>query len=289
MSRIVLDARAKLNLSLDVLRRREDNYHDMLMVMQDVELYDTINVEETASGQICLTTNLKFLPTDERNLANRAAEAFYKAANIPITGVDIKIHKRIPVAAGLAGGSTDAAGVLKALNLLHKTNFSVEELCAIGKTLGADVPYCIFGGTALAEGIGERLTSLPSLPDCIFVIARPNVAVSTKQVFSRLNLKKVKYRPDTKGILEALNKNDLGGIARRMINVLEPVTSASYRIIGELESVMLDCGALGAAMSGSGPSVFSIFDSPSKAEECRNKLEELVSDVFVVPHKKKQP
>lgn len=288
MNRIVLDAKAKLNLSLDVLRRREDNYHDMLMVMQDVELYDTISVEETASGQICLTTNLRFLPTDERNLANRAAEAFYRAANLPITGVDIKIYKRIPVAAGLAGGSTDAAGVLKALNLLHKTGFSVDELCALGKTLGADVPYCIFGGTALAEGIGERLTPLPSLPDCIFVIARPNVAVSTKQVFSALNLKKVRYRPDTKGILDALNRNDLGGVARRMINVLEPVTSSRHRVIGELENIMLDCGALGAAMSGSGPSVFSVFDSRSKAELCKDRLKTHVSDVFLVQHRKNQ-
>jgi len=287
MSLIVLDAKAKVNLSLDVLRRREDNYHDMLMVMQDIDLYDTISVEKTTTGQIVLTTNLRFLPTDERNLANRAAEAFYKAANMPIEGVDIKIHKRIPVAAGLAGGSTDAAGVLMALNQLHETNFSSEQLRAIGRTLGADVPYCIFGGTALAEGIGEILTPLPSLPDCIFVIARPNIAVSTKQVFGKLNLKKVKYRPDTKGMLEALEKGDLGGIARRMINVLEPVTAGSHRIIGELENIMLDCGALGAAMSGSGPSVFSIFDSMEKARDCEEKLKAVVSDVFVVEHKKK--
>ncbi|MBR2742388.1 MAG: 4-(cytidine 5'-diphospho)-2-C-methyl-D-erythritol kinase [Clostridia bacterium] len=286
---MVIDARAKLNLSLDVLRRREDNYHDMLMVMQDVDLYDTITVEKNDSGKIRLTTNIDFLPTDERNLAVRAADAFYKAAGIPVSGVDISIHKRIPVAAGLAGGSTDAAGVLKALNTLYGTNIPQDELCMIGKTLGADVPYCIVGGTALAEGIGEILTPLPELPDCIFVIAHPSVAVSTKYVFGKLDLGRVKYRPDTKGIKDALGKGDLGGVARRMLNVLEPITSSNHKIIGRIEDVMLDCGALGAAMSGSGPSVFAVFDNEAKAKDCEGKLKEMIKDVFVVPHKKKRP
>ena len=287
MERIVIDARAKLNLSLDVLRRREDNYHEMLMVMQDVDLYDTISIEKTDTGRIRLMTNVDFLPTDERNLASRAADAFYKAAGIPVEGVNIKIHKRIPVAAGLAGGSTDAAGVLKALNTLHDTGMTTEELCRLGKTLGADVPYCIFGGTALAEGIGEILTPLPTLPDCTFVLAHPSVAVSTKYVFQRLDLSRVKYRPDTKGMKQALEKGDLGGVARRMLNVLEPITSANHKIIGELENIMLDFGALGAAMSGSGPSVFAIFSDEKKAEECAAELKKRVNDVFIVPHKKK--
>ncbi|MBQ4248757.1 MAG: 4-(cytidine 5'-diphospho)-2-C-methyl-D-erythritol kinase [Clostridia bacterium] len=287
MERIVLDARAKLNLSLDVLRRREDNYHEMLMVMQDVDIYDTISIEKTDTGRIRLMTNVDFLPTDERNLASRAADAFYKAAGIPVEGINIKIHKRIPVAAGLAGGSTDAAGVLKALNTLHGTGMTTEELCRLGKTLGADVPYCIFGGTALAEGIGEILTPLPTLPDCTFVLAHPSVAVSTKYVFQRLDLSRVKYRPDTKGMKQALEKGDLGGVARRMLNVLEPITSANHKIIGELENIMLDFGALGAAMSGSGPSVFAIFSDEKKAEECAAELKKRVNDVFIVPHKKK--
>ncbi|MBQ3379135.1 MAG: 4-(cytidine 5'-diphospho)-2-C-methyl-D-erythritol kinase [Clostridia bacterium] len=289
MERIVIDAKAKLNLSLDVLRRREDNYHDMLMVMQDVDLYDTISVEKTDTGKIKLSTSIEFLPTDERNLAVRAAVAFYKFSGIEPQGVDIKIHKRIPVAAGLAGGSTDAAGVLKALNALYETNISKEELCRIGKTLGADVPYCIVGGTALAEGIGEILTPLPELPDCTFIIAHPDVAVSTKFVFGKLDLSRVKYRPDTAGMKEALKKGDLGGVARRMLNVFEPITSSNHKIIRELESIMLDCGAMGAAMSGSGPSVFSIFDNEKKAEECAAELKKLVNDVFIVPHKKKRP
>lgn len=285
MDRIVLDAKAKVNLSLDVLRRREDNYHDMLMVMQDIDLFDTISVEKTESGEIEITTNMEFLPTDERNLARRAAMAFYEEAALPVEGVLINIHKRIPVAAGLAGGSTDAAGVLKALNELHGNVFSSEKLRAIGKTLGADVPYCLFGNTALAEGIGEILTPLPSLPDCIFLIAHPSVPVSTKAVFTKLNLKNVKYRPDTKGILEALKKGDLGGVAHRMINVLEPVTAGNYSVIGEIEGKMLDFGALGAMMSGSGPTVFGIFNDEKKAKKCAEELKHTIEDVFIVPHK----
>ncbi len=285
MSRCEITAKAKINLSLDVLRKRDDGYHDMRMVMQDVDLCDTITVEETSSGQICLTTNVRFLPTDERNLAYRAAQAFYRETGMPLSGIDIKVEKRIPVAAGLAGGSTNAAGVLKALNELYGTGLSCERLRAIGKALGADVPYCIFGGTALAESIGDVLTKLSPLPDCRFVIACPSIPISTKRIFEKLDFKKIKYRPDTKGMIDSLEKGDLGGVSRRMLNVMELVTAAEHKIIGEIKKVMIEYGALGATMSGTGPSVFGVFEPGNDISRLQNKLLGIVPTVFVADHR----
>ena len=276
-----LFANAKINLTLDILRKREDGYHDLQMVMQSVTLADELTVTPAKGAQGEAVSDLHFLPTGGKNLAQMAAAAFRQAAG---TGgeVDVSIRKHIPVCAGLAGGSADAAAVLVAMNELSGAGLSPEELARIGERVGSDVPFCVAGGTALAEGRGERLTPLPPLPPCHIVICKPPFSISTPQLFSRVNVRRIVRRPDTAGMTAALEAGDLAGVARRMYNVFEDVLEP--RRLGEIASIkaaLIDCGALGASMSGSGPSVFGVFHSERQAQEAKARLEESWRDVFL--------
>lgn len=273
-------AYAKLNLTLDILRKREDGYHDLQMVMQSIGLSDDLLIEP-AEGVGAMSTNLSYLPADGRNLAQLAAAAFREATGLG-GEVNIAIEKNIPVCAGMGGGSADAAAVLRAMNELTGAGLSLTELAKIGEQVGSDVPYCVLGGTALAEGRGEILTPLTRLPHCWVAVCKPSFPVSTPQLFSRVDVKKIVRRPDTAGLIAALEAGDLIGAARRMYNVFEDVMEPRRR--GEIDSIkaaMIDCGALGASMSGSGPTVFGLFDSLSEAEGAKARLSQLYHDVFL--------
>ena len=276
-----LSANAKINLTLDILRRREDGYHDLQMVMQSVTLADGLTVTPAKGAQGEAASNLRFLPTGGKNLAQMAAAAFRQA-----TGrggeVDVSIQKHIPVCAGLAGGSADAAAVLRAMNELTGAGLTPEQLAKIGEQVGSDVPYCVLGGTALAEGRGERLTPLPPLPRCHVVVCKPSFSISTPQLFARVNVRKIVRRPDTAGVLAALEAGDLPGVARRMYNVFEDVLEPRrYAGIAAIKTALIDCGALGASMSGSGPAVFGLFDRPDAAQDAYHCLRESWQDVFL--------
>jgi len=275
-----VSACAKLNLTLDILRKREDGYHDLQMVMQSVDLADTLTVTP-ANGQGRMATNLSYLPADGRNLAQMAAAAFREATGTDLQ-VDIAIEKRIPVCAGMAGGSSDGAAVLRAMNELTGANLPLEQLAQIGQKVGSDVPYCVLGGTALAEGRGEILTPLPSLPRCHVVACKPAFSVSTPRLFSRVDVRKIVRRPDTSGLLAALKAGDLAGVARRMYNVFEDVLEPRRRAeIESIKTALIDCGALGSTMSGSGPTVFGLFDDAAAAENAKTRLCQLYHDVFL--------
>ena len=276
-----LSANAKINLTLDILRKREDGYHDLQMVMQSVTLADTLTVVPAQGAEGQALTNLHFLPTGGKNLAQMAAAAFRQATGLG-GEVDVSIQKRIPVCAGLAGGSADAAAVLRAMNELSGTGLSRTGLAEIGEKVGSDVPFCVLGGTALAEGRGERLTSLPPLPLCHIVICKPRFSISTPQLFGRVNVRKIVRRPDTAGVIAALEAGDLAGVARRMYNVFEDVLEHRRASeIREIKAVLIDCGALGASMSGSGPSVFGLFDREADAQTAYARLRENYRDVFL--------
>ncbi len=276
-----LDARAKINLTLDILRRREDGYHDMQMVMQSVTLADRLTVTPARGAEGQAASDLRFLPTGNKNLAQVAAAAFREAVGLG-GEVDVDIQKRVPVCAGLAGGSADAAAVLRAMNRLSGAGLSPARLAEIGARAGSDVPFCVLGGTALAEGRGERLTPLPPLPPCRIVICKPPFSVSTPQLFGRVNVRKIVRRPDTAGVVAALEAGDLAGVARRMYNVFEDVMEPRrYAEISSIKAELIDCGALGASMSGSGPSVFGLFDSEAAAREALARLRDSYRDVFL--------
>ena len=266
-----LKAYAKINLGLDVIRKREDGYHEVRMIMQTVNLYDRIEMDRTEDGVIRTETNLPFVPDGEGNLAWRAAKLLLDEKGIK-DGVTIKIRKYIPVAAGMAGGSTDAAAVLVGVNRMFDLGFTKKELMERGVKLGADIPYCLMGGTALSEGIGEILTKLPDVPKAKLVIAKPDLDVSTKFVYGNLHLDEVTEHPDIDGMVEAIRNHDLYGITDRMGNVLESVTCPAYPVIDEIKAQMMKNGAVNAMMSGSGPTVFGIFDDPDKAEFARDQL-----------------
>ena len=257
MDELAVKALAKINLGLDVLRRREDGYHEVKMVMQTIHLYDQLHLKKIESG-IHLETNLGFLPVDESNLAYRAARLMKEKYQIE-EGIDIRLNKRIPVAAGMAGGSTDAAGVLYGINELFNLGIKRKELMELGVQIGADVPYCIMRGTALAEGIGEKLTSLPPMVKCPVVIAKPQVSVSTKYVYENLKLDADTVHPDIDGLIGAIRAKNLEQIAGHMGNVLETVTIPNYPVIAEIKDHMMEHGAVHAMMSGSGPTVFGLF------------------------------
>lgn len=287
MKFIKVRAHGKINLALDVLRKREDGYHEVRMIMQSVGLYDNIeivNLGQSATGkpEIEVETNLKYLPNNENNLAYKAAlllmEEFYISAHI-----SIKIKKMIPVAAGMAGGSADAAAVLKGINRLFGLRLSNEELKKRGVTLGADIPYCIDGGTALSEGIGEILTPLPPMPECIILLVKPSINVSTKLVYGKLDAANNEYHPDIDGMIDAIKNGDLKGMTEKMRNVLATVTEAEYPVISQIKELMIQKGALGAMMSGSGPTVFGIFDNREAAKEACNffKASELGRQVYL--------
>ena len=257
MDELAVKALAKINLGLDVLRRREDGYHEVKMVMQTIHLYDQLHLKKIESG-IHLETNLGFLPVDESNLAYRAARLMKEKYQIE-EGIDIRLNKRIPVAAGMAGGSTDAAGVLYGINELFNLGIKRKELMELGVQIGADVPYCIMRGTASAEGIGEKLTSLPPMVKCPVVIAKPQVSVSTKYVYENLKLDADTVHPDIDGLIGAIRAKNLEQIAGHMGNVLETVTIPNYPVIAEIKEHMMEHGAAHAMMSGSGPTVFGLF------------------------------
>lgn len=272
MNEITRKAYAKINLTLDVTGKLPNGYHEVRMVMQTVTLHDDVTVRLDGSGKTSLTCSLSYLPTDGSNLACRAAEAFYAAAGRANPGTAIHIEKRIPVAAGLAGGSTDAAAVLRALDELHDTALGDERLCEIGLKLGADVPYCLLGGTMLAEGIGEKLSRLPDCPHAWAVLVKPPFSVSTPAVYAAMDAHQPTVRPDTEGMLRALHAGDIAGVCHRLYNVMEPVTGEKHGEIAEIRSRLLDCGAKGAVMSGSGPTTYGLFLEREKAETAWNDL-----------------
>ena len=255
-------AGAKLNLSLDVLRPDGKGYHDLCMIMQTVAFGDDLEIELTADGSFQIDPGRSYLPADGRNLAMKAAMAFLEGTG---TGARISVTKRIPVCAGMGGGSADAAAVLRALNRLTGETRSTAELCELGLTLGSDIPYCVRGGTALAEGRGEILTDLPPLPDCHIVICKPAFSLSTPVLFGRIDQRKNRLRPDTPGLRQALSEGDLGGIARRMYNVFEDVLTPRENTIGVIKGDLLAMDALGAVMTGTGSAVFGLFDDPKAA------------------------
>ena len=278
-------ARAKINLTLDVTGRRADGYHTVRMVMQSVALHDEVRVVVTQGEKkprgIILTCNLPYLPVDERNLAFRAAELFYKETGVLMGTCEIHIEKRIPIAAGLAGGSSDAAAVLRALAALHATGLTDDELCSIGLKLGADVPYCLRGGTMLAEGIGEELTALAPMPHCWVVLCKPPFAVSTKDVYREMDAVDIKKRPDTAGMVKALEKGDYNGVCKRLSNVMELVTATKRRQIGEIKAFLAENGADGTLMSGSGPTVFGLFSDEGRARTAAKMLSSRFADTFL--------
>lgn len=265
MKEVKLRALAKINLGLDVVRKREDGYHEVRMLMQTIKMYDKINIRLTDKPGIMIKTNLYYLPVNEDNLAYKAAKLLMDEFQIK-EGISIQLKKYIPVAAGMAGGSSNAAAVLVGINRLFKLGLSKRGLMERSVSLGADVPYCIMRGTALAEGIGETLTPLTPMPNCHVLIAKPGIHVSTKFVYGNLKANELKKHPDINGQLAALKKKDLKGIAAKMGNVLETVTIPSYPVIGEIKKEMKKNGALNAMMSGSGPTVFGLFDEKEKAQ-----------------------
>ena len=270
--KLTLKAPAKINLGLDVLGRRDNGYHDVRMVMQSIGLYDDVTIEKVEEPGICLEINLDFLPTDERNIAYKAAKLLMDEFAIS-TGVKIKLEKHIPVAAGMAGGSTNAAAVLEGMNRLFSLGLTQKELMERGVKLGADVPYCIMKGTALAEGIGEILSPLPPLPECYILIAKPGISVSTKEVYEELDSKEIPEHPEIDGILEGLEEANLEKIVSAMGNVLERVTVQKYPVIDEIKQVMKKAGAMNAMMSGSGPTVFGIFKDRETAELTQQEIQ----------------
>ena len=275
-------AYAKLNLTLDVIARREDGYHDLRMVMQTVDLADTLTIAEEEQEGVRVSTNLRYLPGDERNLAAIAAKKFWESNACNGKGLAISLQKNIPVCAGMGGGSSDAAAVLRALNELYGMNLSVQRLAEIGEQVGSDVPYCVLGGTALAEGRGEQLTTLTPLPDCHIVICKPAFPISTPELFGCIDCRKIRCRPDTEGIITALQNGDLAGVARRLYNVFEDVlTDRRGAEIAEIKNELISCGALGAVMSGTGPTVFGLFDDSEKAKAAYQSLKSRYHDTFL--------
>ena len=284
MKTLTRNAYAKVNLALDVLRRREDGYHDVCMIMQNLSLYDTLTftMEEADALAITLSCDKEFVPCDERNLIYKAivlmGETYHLTGNI-----HVELVKRIPVEAGMAGGSTDCAAAFHAMRELYGLDVSDQELMKLGVKLGADVPYCIMAKTALSEGIGEVLTEVAPLPDCYVVVAKPTISVSTKMVYENLHANELQHHPDVAGMIEALKQGDLSGVASRMENVLETVTTKLYPQIEEIKQTMKESGAENAIMSGSGPTVFGLYREKAIAEQAAEKIRQQygLSEVYV--------
>lgn len=280
MKTVWINAPAKINLGLDVVRRRADGYHEVKMIMQSVRLFDRLTITRTYNPDIRLSTNLGFLPVGEDNLVYKAAALLKEEFEIK-SGLNIHLEKRIPVAAGMAGGSTDAASCLLAMNRLFGLGLSNEILMERAVRLGADVPYCVIKGTALSEGIGEILTPLPPAPDCHVLIVKPNFHVSTKFVYSHLKLTDETVHPDIDAIISCIKNDDLHGMCENMENILETVTIPEHPEIEEIKNTMLKHGAIGSLMSGSGPTVFGIFDDLDKAKLAKEKCRQLPYRCFV--------
>ena len=283
MRELKLKAKAKINLGLDVVRKREDGYHEVRMIMQMINLYDKITLRKKTEPSITVTANLSYLPVNEDNLVYRAAKLLMDEFQVD-GGLEIELQKYIPVAAGMAGGSTDAAAVMVGVNRIFQLGLNKKQLMERGVKIGADVPFCIMRGTALAEGIGEELTPLPAMPHCSLVIAKPKLHVSTKFVYGNLKVGELTEHPDIDGQVQALRENNLEQLVTRMGNVLETVTIPAYPVIDEIKHTMMKYGAMGAMMSGSGPTVFGIFEKEDKAQEvCRLlKKEKAAKQVYLV-------
>ena len=282
MERIFRQAYAKINLSLDVLRRREDGYHELRMVMQTVDICDDLMIERTDEPGIEIRTDREELPVNGDNLIYKAAELLFGEKGIR-QSVRVTLTKRIPIAAGMAGGSADAAAAMHGLNELFGMGYSLEELQRLGVKLGADIPYCLAGGTMLSEGIGEILTPLPAPPACFLVVAKPDLNVSTAFVYGNLHADSLPYHPDVDGMVEALRAGSLKGITDRMGNVLETVTAKKYPVIEQIKGLLRDQGAENALMSGSGPSVFGVFTQRGQAEAAARAVADrgLAGQIFV--------
>ena len=282
MKKIRLKAMAKINLGLDVVRKREDGYHEVRMIMQTIRMYDQIELEPTEAPGIRVSTNLNYLPTNEDNLVYKAAKLLMDEFDVK-KGLNIGLRKFIPVAAGMAGGSSDAAAVMVGVNRLFHLNLSQKELMERGVKIGADVPYCILRGTALAEGIGEKLTHLPPAPAGYVLIAKPGIHVSTKFVYTNLKANELESHPDIDGQIQAIRSGDLKKVAELCGNVLETVTIPAYPVIEEIKDAMKKGGALNACMSGSGPTVFGLFDDREKAKAVYENLYggELAKQVYL--------
>lgn len=273
MKKIKLKAYGKINLSLDVLGARDDGYHDLDMIMQSVNLYDTITITKNKTGNIEVKSNTGKIPNDESNLCFKAAKLLIDEFGIK-KGVTIEIEKNIPISGGMAGGSTDCAATLKGMNKLFKLRFSEKDLMDRGVKLGADVPFCIMGKTARAEGIGEILTPIPNKLKGYLVIAKPPISVSTGFAYGQIDKVEIKNKPDTEAVIEAIKKKDLSSLAKSICNVFEEVTIPEHVIIEEIKDKMKDNGALNAMMTGSGPTVFGIYDDKKKAVETVDALKE---------------
>ena len=295
MENIEIKAYAKINLSLDVTGRRDNGYHDVRMVMQSINLYDELTIcrvpwNETESGndasaengRITIVSDTTAVPLNEDNLIYKAAKLIMDECGIK-DGVRIVLKKNIPVAAGMAGGSTDAAAVFKGMNSLFELGLEQERLCDMGVKTGADVPYCIMGGTALSEGIGEILTPMRAMPGCIILIAKPDISVSTGYVYTAFDSLKEKMHPDVDAMISAIDLGDIREVSKLLGNSLEGVTQEEYPIIKEIKQIMLGNKALGALMSGSGPTVFGLYDDRAQAEETAKMLRQLsgIKDIFV--------
>lgn len=273
MREISVKALAKVNLGLDVLRKREDGYHEVKMVMQTIHLFDRLELKKTGFCGIQIETNLPFLPVNENNLVYKAAKLLMDEFEIR-DGIAVNLQKHIPVAAGMAGGSTDAAAMLYALNRLFELGLSKNELMKRGMKIGADVPYCVMRGTALAEGIGEKLTPLPAMVKCPVLIAKPPISVSTKFVYENLRLSNMSGHPDIDKLIADIKQKDLKRIAADMGNILENVTVSYYPVIAKIKEHMIEHGALNALMSGSGPTVFGLFDTDDHAAAAYESMKE---------------
>ena len=282
MDKVVTKAYAKINLGLDVLRRRPDGYHDVKMVMQTVDLYDVLSVSKKEEDTITISTKNEELPVNEDNLIYKAVKLMKDTYGIT-GGVHVDLVKNIPIAAGMAGGSTDAAAAMRAVNKLFDLNRPMKELEAHAVKIGADVPYCIQGGTVLSEGIGELLTDLPDAPQCILLIAKPDISVSTKYVYENLNLPTLEKHPDIDAMVNAIKEGDVQRMLEPMDNVLASVTETKYGIIKEIKQSMEKSGAIKAMMSGSGPTVFGIFETMVQAAGAYDAIKEkgMARDIFI--------
>lgn len=275
-------AYAKINLGLDVIRRREDGYHEVKMIMQTIGLYDVLTFTRKKESGITVTTNKTELPGDKNNLIYKVADLLMETYSIK-EGIQIDLIKNIPMAAGMAGGSTDAAAVFHGMNEIFDLKVTNEEMEKLAVTIGADVPYCLYGGCALSEGIGEILTQLSAVPECYILIAKPDISVSTKFVYENLHADQLTRHPDIDGMKEAIFKNNLTEVTKRMENVLETVTVKKYPLIQDIKCCMKEQGALNSLMSGSGPTVFGIFETKKKAQTAYEVLKEkkLAKEIFL--------
>lgn len=278
-TRAIIKSYAKINLTLDITGRRSDGYHDIRTIMQTISLFDLI-IADKRKSRIAIKTNLSYLPTDEKNLMYKAASLFFEKSSVK-GGISIILHKNIPVAAGLAGGSGNAAAVLCALNALYDFPFSNEELADMSVLIGADVPYCLMGGTALAEGIGEKLTPLPNCPNMTLLLVKPAINISTPDIYHEFDASDNVIHPNTEAMLSAIERGDILKIAENLSNTFEIITEKKYPVISGIKEKMMKNGALAAAMSGSGPTVFGLFDNLQSAKSSADSFHKQFREVFL--------